>query len=177
MSNSVDKIKYLPNQKSEVIMIAAASENNVIGKDNKLIWKLKTDLKRFKSLTSGHVIIMGRKTFESFPKPLPNRKHIVISRQKDYTVPEEVILAHTISQAIALAQGFEKIFIIGGGEIYLQAMPYCDVIELTKVHTQSQGDTHFPEINLNYWTLSKSERHQADGDNEFDFSFLTYLKS
>lgn len=162
---------------SEIIMIAAASDNNVIGKDNNLIWKLKSDLKRFKSLTSGHVIIMGRKTFESFPKPLPNRTHIVISRQHDYPVPEGVVLANTLDQALDEAKDYKKIFIIGGGEIYQQALPFCDTIELTRVHTQCDGDTYFPQLKTEDWRLSKKESYPADTENEFNYSFLTYLKS
>lgn len=168
---------YSSDDRTDIIMIVAVSENNVIGKDNDLIWKLKSDLKRFKSLTSGHVIIMGRKTFESFPKPLPNRKHIVISRQPNYPVPEDVVLAHTIEQALFKAKDFRKIFIIGGGEIYKQALPFCNVLELTRVHTQCEGDTYFPEIETEAWKLLKTERYPADEENEFEYSFLTYLKS
>ena len=165
------------NNTAKVIMIVAASDNNVIGKDNHLIWRLKSDLQRFKTMTSGHTIIMGRKTFESFPKPLPNRKHIVISRQKDYHVPEGVLLAHSINEALLMGQELGQTYVIGGGEIYKQAMPFCDTIELTRVNTESKGDTFFPNLDMQVWKLLNKESHQADKDNEFDYSFLTYKKN
>ena len=106
----------------------------MIGKDNELIWHLKNDLKRFKELTSGHCIIMGRKTFESFPKPLPNRTHIVITRQQNYNVPEGVIVVNSLEAAIEQAKDDENPFIIGGGEIYKQSLAVVDTIEFTRVH-------------------------------------------
>ena len=121
--------KYPP-----LTVIVAVSENQVIGKDNDLIWDLSIDLKRFKSLTSGHNMIMGRKTFESFPKPLPNRTHIVITRQKNYPVNDGVIVVNSIEEALKNIKNDDQPFIIGGGEIYKQALPYASVIELTRVH-------------------------------------------
>ena len=110
------------NLHTNLTLIVAVSENDVIGKDNDLIWRLKNDLKRFKALTSGHCIIMGRKTFESFPKPLPNRTHIVITRQKDYKVPEGVIVVNSLEAAIEQTKNDSNPFVIGGGEIYKQAL-------------------------------------------------------
>ena len=113
-------------------MIAAVAENNALGKDNELVWHLPNDFKRFKELTSGHYIIMGRKTFESFPKPLPNRTHVVITRQANYQ-SEGCIVTHSIEDAIKICPENEVVFIIGGGEIYKQALAFSDKIEITKV--------------------------------------------
>jgi len=155
-------------------MIVAVGENNEIGKNNKLIWHLRDDLKRFKSLTSGHHIIMGRKTFESFPKPLPNRTHIVISRQPNYQVPEGVLVVNSIEDAIDAASSDDQPFIIGGGEIYKQGMPYTSKIELTRVHSTFAADTFFPEINMKKWKEISSKVHDNDENHNHAFSFLTY---
>jgi len=155
-------------------MIVAAGENNEIGKNNDLIWHLRDDLKRFKALTSGHHIIMGRKTFESFPKPLPNRTHIVISRQSNYKAPEGVIIVGSIEEAINLAKNDAQPFIIGGGEIYKIAMPYASKIELTRVHSNFDADTFFPEIDMTQWKETANTFHKKDENHEFEFSFLTF---
>jgi dihydrofolate reductase len=161
--------------RSPLVMIVAVSENNVIGIDNQLIWHLGDDLKRFKKLTSGHHIIMGRKTFESFPKPLPNRTHIVITRQKDYKAPKGVIVVHTMKEAVSVASLTDKEpYIIGGGEIYKQAMPYATKIELTRVHDEFEGDTFFPEINLKEWKETSNTFHKKDEKHDYEFSFITY---
>ena len=157
-------------------IIAAASENNALGKDNQLVWHLPDDFKRFKTLTSGHYIIMGRKTFESFPKPLPNRTHIVITRQANYQVPEECIVVSGLQEAIAICPKNEEVFIIGGGEIYKQSMAIADKVELTRVHTTVEADTFFPEIDTTQWKLVFEEQHQKDEKHAFDFTFLTYVK-
>ena len=127
-------------------LIVAASENNAIGKNNGLLWHLPDDFKHFKQTTTGHYIIMGRKTFESFPKPLPNRTHVIITRQSDYKVPENCIVVSSLQKALKSCPENEEVFIIGGGEIYKQAMPLADKIELTRVHTTLDADTFFPEI-------------------------------
>lgn len=155
-------------------MIVAAGENNEIGKNNDLIWHLRDDLKRFKALTSGHHIIMGRKTFESFPKPLPNRTHIVISRQLDYQVPEGVLVVNNLEDALALAKNDAQPFIIGGGEIYKLAMPYASKIELTRVHSNFDADTFFPEIDMTQWKETANTFHKKDENHEYEFSFLTF---
>jgi dihydrofolate reductase len=161
--------------RSPLVMIVAVSENNVIGKDNQLIWHLGDDLKRFKKLTSGHHIIMGRKTFESFPKPLPNRTHIVVTRQKNYKAPKGVIVVHTMKEAVSVATVTDKEpYIIGGGEIYKQAMPYATKIELTRVHDEFEGDTYFPEIDLKEWKETSNTFHKIDEKHDYEFSFITY---
>lgn len=159
---------------NNLTMIVAAGENNEIGKNNDLIWHLRDDLKRFKALTSGHHIIMGRKTFESFPKPLPNRTHIVISRQSDYQVPEGVLVVNNLEDAVALAKKDAQPFIIGGGEIYKIAMPYASKIELTRVHSNFDADTFFPKIDMTQWKETANTFHKKDENHEYEFSFLTF---
>ncbi|MBU2939996.1 dihydrofolate reductase [Lacinutrix sp. C3R15] len=163
-------------KKQVITIIVAAAENDAIGKDNQLIWHLRDDLKRFKTLTSGHHIIMGRKTFESFPKPLPNRTHVVISRQENYQVPEGVIVVNSLDKAIAKAKSDMQPFIIGGGEIYKQAMPLADKIEITRVHEEFEADTFFPKIDTKIWKKINDSYHQKDENHKHDFSFLTYQR-
>jgi dihydrofolate reductase len=159
----------------KITLIAAAAENNALGKDNDLIWRLPDDFKRFKALTSYHYIIMGRKTFESFPKPLPNRKHVVITRQENYK-KETIEVVHSLEEAIEFSSAEEEIFIIGGGEVYKQALPFADKIELTRVHGEFEADTFFPEIDEKKWDLVNSEFHDKDEKHKYSFSYLTYLK-
>lgn len=164
----------LKKKGAELTIIVAAAENNAIGKGNKLIWHLSNDLKRFKNLTNGHYIIMGRKTFESFPKPLPNRTHVVISRQRDYKVPQGVILVNSLEEAIEVAKNDSQPFIIGGGEIYKQSMLLADKIEMTRVHESFEADTFFPEIDPTIWKETSNTFHKKDKNHEYEFSFLTY---
>ncbi len=160
-------------------MIAAAAENNALGKDNKIVWHLPDDFKRFKKLTSGHSIIMGRKTFESFDKPLPNRTHIIITRQKNYipkTDNELCIVVDSMEKALELTSKSENVFVIGGGEIYNLGMPFADKIELTRVHGSFEADAFFPEINSSDWQLSEEEFHPKDEKHHYSFSFQTFLR-
>ncbi|MFL9831311.1 dihydrofolate reductase [Flavobacterium sp. ST-87] len=158
-----------------ITMIAAAAENKALGKDNQLIWHLPNDFKRFKSLTTGHHIIMGRKTFESFPKPLPNRTHIIITRQNDYQA-EGCIIVDSIEKAIEKCPENEESFIIGGGEIYKLAIPFSDKIELTVVHHHFDADAFFPEINPEDWELTHKEFQSKDEKHLYDYSFETYIR-
>jgi len=158
-----------------ITIVAAAAENNALGKDNDLIWRLPDDFKRFKALTSYHHIIMGRKTFESFPKPLPNRKHVVITRQENYK-NETIEVVHSLEEAIQFSSTEDQIFIIGGGEIYKQALPFANKIELTRVHGEFEADAFFPEIDEEKWDLVNSEFHDKDEKHEYSFSYLTFLK-
>ena len=157
-------------------LIVAAGENDVIGKNGELIWHLSDDLKRFKALTSGHCIIMGRKTFESFPKPLPNRKHIVITRQPNYQVPDGVIVVNNLEDAFDAAKSDLQPFVIGGGEIYKQAMPFAKKIELTRVHETFDGDAFFPKIDNSVWKEIETSFHPKDVGHEHSFSFITYVR-
>lgn len=156
-------------------MIAAAAENNALGKDNDLIWHISEDLKRFKRLTSGHAIIMGRKTFESMPKALPNRTNIVLTNKKDYQ-PEGATVVHSLEDALALVKDDSQPFIIGGGEIYRLFMPYCDRIELTRVHQNFEADVFFPEIDLNQWKEIARENIEATNEQSYHYSFITFEK-
>lgn len=177
--NEANELREIPEKKktSDLTIIVAAGEDNAIGKDNDLIWHLSDDLKRFKSLTSGHHIIMGRKTFESFPKPLPNRTHVVITRQNGYKVPEGVIVVNSLDDALDAARFDSQPFIIGGGEIYKQAMPFADKIEITRVHsTFENADTFFPVIDQNKWQQIAKTTHQKDENHNYAFSFITYVK-
>tara|TARA_R110002126_G_scaffold269108_1_gene412812 strand:+ start:80 stop:553 length:474 start_codon:yes stop_codon:yes gene_type:complete len=156
-------------------MIAAVAENNALGKNNELVWHLPNDFKRFKSLTSGHHIIMGRKTFESFPKPLPNRTHIVITRQENYA-PEGCIVVNSMEKAIEICPKEENTYIIGGGEIYDLGIPFSDKIELTLVHHTFEADAFFPIINKEQWQIINSEFQQKDEKHLFNFTYQTYIR-
>lgn len=156
-------------------IIVAAAENDVIGKDNNLIWRLSADLKRFKALTTGHAIIMGRKTFESIGKALPNRRNIVISRNPDFFA-EGCDVVCGIQEALNLVAHEELVFIIGGGSMYEALWEKADFLYLTKVHTVVHGDTVIPAISAVDWQEVKCENYPADEKNEFDYSFIDYIR-
>lgn len=158
-----------------ITVIAAVAENNALGKENQLLWHLPDDFKRFKTLTSGHYIIMGRKTFESFPKPLPNRTHVIISRQANYH-PEGCIVVKSLEQAIEACPKTEEVFIIGGGEIYQQSIAVADKLDLTKVHASFEADTYFPEVDLSQWQLVFEEHHPKDERHDYAFTFQTFTR-
>ena len=162
--------------KKSITIIVAAAENNAIGKNNNLIWSLPNDLKRFKKLTSGHCIIMGRKTFDSFPGLLPNRKHIVISRNKNISFSDEVTVVNNFEDAIRETGDDENPFIIGGGQIYKLAMEVADKIELTRVHKEFKADTFFPKIDEDKWKLIYEEFNEKDERHQFSFTYKTYIK-
>ena len=162
--------------RKSITIIVAAAENNAIGKDNDLIWSLPNDLKRFKKLTSGHSIIMGRKTFDSFPGLLPNRKHIVISRNKNISFSDEVTVVNNFEDAITETGDDENPFIIGGGQIYKLAMDIVDKIELTRVHEEFKADTFFPKIDEDKWELIREEFNEKDERHQFSFTYKTYIK-
>ncbi|KAA9332644.1 dihydrofolate reductase [Adhaeribacter soli] len=156
-----------------IALIVAMAENNVIGKNNQLIWHLPADLKHFKNLTTSHPIIMGRKTYESIGKPLPNRTNIIVTRQQDFKA-EGCLVAHSFSDALMLAQQLDSdIFVIGGAEIYKQALFLADTIYLTEVHHEFEGDTIFPEIDPLLWVETDRQEHQADEKNPYDYAFVT----
>lgn len=163
---------------NELVLIAAASENNALGKDNDLLWHLPDDFKRFKNLTTGHAIIMGRKTFESFPKPLPKRQHIIITRDRNYTVDFEACsVVHSLEEAFKAVEKDSLSYIIGGGEIYAQSLKFATKIELTRIHADfSEADTFFPEIDLECWKLIAEDYHPKDERHAFDFTYLTYVR-
>ncbi len=157
-------------------MVAKAA-NNVIGRDNKLIWHLPADLKYFKQTTLGHTLIMGRKTFESLSNPLPHRDSWVVTRNKDYQA-EGVRIFHSLESALKAAEeaGLETVFILGGGEIYRQAMDFADKLLVTEVHKEFEGDTWFPEIDPAVWEEVRREEHKADERNKYDYAFVEYVR-
>ena len=164
------------NKKIQLVtIIAAASENNIIGNENKLIWHLSNDLKRFKELTIGHHVIMGRKTFESMPRSLPNRTNVIVTRKKDY-LAENAIVTNSLDEALSVASEDSQPFIIGGGEIYKIAMDISDRIELTRVHHHFEGDTSFPNIDKSKWAETEKITNKKDDKHNYDFTFITYNK-
>jgi len=152
-------------------IVVAIASNNAIGKNNQLLWHLPNDLKHFKEITTGHTVIMGRKTYDSVGKPLPKRRNIVITRQA-ITIPGCEV-AGSLQQAIELGRSDGDVYIIGGAEIYKQAMPLTDIIYLTIVHQAFEADTFFPEINPNEWLETSREDHQPDEKNPLPYSFIT----
>ena len=153
-------------------MIVAASENNVIGKNNQLLWHLPDDLKHFKRTTKGHHVIAGRKTFESQGRPLPNRTNIIITRNRDLQI-DGCEIAHSLDEAISMVKNDDEPFIIGGENIYKQALPKVDRIYLTRVHATFEGDTYFPEIDANEWEVVSSEYHGTDEKHKYPFTVYT----
>ena len=155
-----------------ITIIAAIGENNELGLDNKLIWNIKEDLKRFKKLTTGHSIIMGRKTFESISKALPGRLNIVLTKNKNFKF-KNVSIASNIHEAIELTKDDEQPFIIGGSEIYSLFINMAQTIELTRVHNNFKADTFFPDINFGKWNKIYEEKFNLDN---LPYSFITYKK-
>ncbi len=160
-----------------ITIIAAIGQNNELGKGNDLIWHLPADLKRFKKVTSGHHIIMGRNTFDSIGKPLPNRTTIIITRNKAYN-QEGCLVANSIEEAIELAKDDPHIYIIGGAQIYQQALAtnLIDQLDITYVHESFDADVYFPVIDMNVWEEVSREDFNADQKNKYDFSFVSYKR-
>ena len=159
---------------ADMLFIVARATNGVIAKDGDVPWQISEDLKRFKKLTIGKPMIMGRKTYETFAKPLPNRRHIVITRQADYQAPEGVEVVHSLDDAIALCQNEEQVFVIGGAEIYRQAYDKCDLLYLTIVHASFEGDTYLNCIDLTQWDKIEEESFNADDKNPLDYTCYLY---
>ena len=158
-----------------ITIIAAIANNNALGKNNDLIWHLPADLKRFKKITSGHHIIMGRNTYESIGKPLPNRTTVIITRNKNYNA-EGCVVVNSIEEAINVAKNDEHIFIIGGAQIYKQAIDVADGLDITEVHENFDADVFFPEIDLTIWEETEREFFNSDEKNQFNYSFVSYKK-
>ncbi|MBC5626551.1 dihydrofolate reductase [Clostridium sp. NSJ-49] len=161
-----------------ISLIVAIAQNNVIGGDNKLLWHISDDLKRFKKITSGNTIVMGRKTFESLPEVLPNRKHIILTRDKNYTVDNpSVEVIHNINDIINNFKNSPvEVFIIGGGEIYNQFINSVDKIYLTKVFKNFEGDTTFPEIDYNNWNITFESEIFTDEKSNINYQFINLEK-
>lgn len=157
-------------------IIVAKSRNNVIGKDNKLIWKIPDDLKRFKNLTTNHTIIMGRKTFESLGRVLPNRKHIVLTNDINYKVDNQnVIVINNVKELEQYIVDNEEHFVIGGAMIYKLLLPKCNKLYITEIDKDFEGDTFFPEIEKEDWEILKEEIGPKD-DNEFTYKYVDYAR-
>ena len=152
--------------------IVAMASNRVIGAGNQLPWRLPADLARFKKLTMGHTLVMGRKTYESIGRPLPGRTFIVVTRQKDYA-PPGVTVAHSVDEALSLAgaRGDDEVFIAGGADLYAQTMDRWNRLYLTRIAREFPGDTYFPEVDLSGWRLAEDEQHP---EAELPHAFLTY---
>lgn len=163
------------NPYMEISIIVAAAQNDVIGKDNRLLWRLSNDMKHFKALTMGKTVIMGRKTFESIGKPLPGRRNIVVTRNNDFRA-EGVEVAHTPREALEAAGTDGEIFIIGGGHLYNHFWNKAGLLYLTRVHAVIEGDTLIPEVSPGEWTETNREYHEADEKNEYGHTFITYRR-
>ena len=155
--------------------IFAMDENRLIGNKNQLPWRMPADLKHFKTITSGHPILMGRKTYESIGRPLPNRTNIIITRDANYQAPGCRVVT-SIDQAlqIAAADNKQEIFIIGGAEVYKQSLPLVNKLYITIIHHQFEGDAYFPELNRAEWQEVSCEKHEADADNIYPYQFLRW---
>ncbi len=158
-----------------ITIIAALARNNALGKNNKLIWHLPADLKRFKEVTHGHHIIMGRKTFESLGKPLPNRTTIIITRNKNFQA-ENCIVVNSLHEALEKAKADDSPYILGGAEIYKQAMIMADQLDLTFVHHEFEADAFFPVVDKSIWQEISREDFKSDEKNKFDYSFVKFKK-
>ncbi|WP_192821603.1 dihydrofolate reductase [Rufibacter sp. LB8] len=158
-------------------LVVAISENRVIGKDNQLIWHLPEDLKHFKRLTLGHPMVMGRKTFEAIGKPLPGRTSIIVTRQADYVAPESCLVATSVEEALQKALALdETVMVVGGGDIYQQALPFAEVVYLTLVHESFEGDVYFPELEPDVWEITEQAEHEADDRHAYPYSFFTFRR-
>src|SRR5690606_8355508 len=158
---------------TKITLIVAAAENNAIGKGNRMPWHLPNDFKYFKEKTLNHSVVMGRKTFESIGKPLPERRNIVMTKNTNY-LHEEVDVANNIDELLLYCRDEREIFIIGGAEIYKQTLPLAHKVLLTRVHTTVDGDAFFPELPANEWKLISAEKHEKDDSHAFGYTFEVY---
>ncbi|WP_454622234.1 dihydrofolate reductase [Bradyrhizobium cenepequi] len=165
----------------EIVLVAAVAENGVIGRDNAIPWRLKSDLRRFKALTMNRPVVMGRKTFESLRRPLPGRTNIVVTRDASYRAPGAIVTqsfenARGIALGDALRRFATEIAVIGGAEIYAQWIDSADRLEITEVHARPEGDTYFATIDAVKWEEVARERNPAGPDDSVDFSYVTYRR-
>lgn len=160
----------------QISIIVAIAQNNAIGKDNDLLWHLSGDLKRFKELTTGHTIVMGKRTFESLPvRPLPNRKSIVITDVEGEQIPG-CVMAYSIEDAVNKCDANDENFIIGGGSVYRQFMPIADKLYLTVVHKDFEADTFYPEINFDEWQAIEKQENISDEKSGLTYSYIIYIR-
>ncbi len=156
-----------------ISIIVAIARNGVIGGDNRLLWHISEDLRRFKALTTGHPVVMGRKTWESLGRPLPGRTNVVLTRQLDFA-PEGAVVVHSLEEAVRMFPPQEEVFIIGGGELYAQALPLADRLYITTVEADYEGDVRFPEWDQSQWQLTSRELHERGEKFEHPFEFVDY---
>lgn len=156
-------------------LIVARASNGVIGNNNDLIWHLPDDLKFFKQKTSGHHIIMGRKTFESVGRPLPNRTNVIITGNPQFQA-EGAVIMHSLEEALALAKEDDEPFVVGGAELYELAMPHVDCMYITEIHAEYEGDTRFPDFDKSQWDISDEQAHPADDKHAVPFTITTYKR-
>jgi dihydrofolate reductase len=158
-----------------ISLVAAAGNNNVIGGNNKLLWKMPSDMKFFMNLTMHHAVIMGRKTYESFGRPLKDRRNIIITRDQNLSIAGcEVV--HSLNEALNLVKKDNEVFIIGGADIYRQSITVANKIYLTRIYGDFEGDSYFPEINHDLWQQTAIAEYPADEKNPYPFAFLEYIK-
>lgn len=172
MSGEDDAITH---ERARISLIVAMAKNRVIGADNRIPWHLPNELRLFKSLTMGHHIIMGRKTYESIGRLLPGRTSVIVTRQRDYAVPGAVI-AHSIDEAIGACRGDDECFIIGGADLFRETLPIADRLYLTIVDAEPQGDTFMPELDMGAWREARSESFAADDKHAHAYRFVAYDK-
>lgn len=160
----------------KISLIAALAKNNVIGKANEMVWRLPDDFKRFKSITSHHYILMGRKTFESLDGPLPHRTHLVITRNVNYKVPTGHHVFNSVEGALQFCreQHIQLLYVIGGGEIYKETLPIADTLRLTEVDATPDGDAYFPDFHKSDWIVTDSTYHPQDDRHEYSFTYVDY---
>lgn len=158
----------------KITLIVAAAENNAIGKDNQMPWHLPNDFKYFKKNTLDHSIVMGRKTFDSIGKPLPERRNIVLTRDLRYTSDQDIDIANSLQEILTYCRDEREVFIIGGANVYQQFLPLAQKVLLTRVHTRIDGDAFFPELPAGDWKLISQDKHSKDDKHAFDYTFEVY---
>ena len=158
-----------------ISILVAMAANRTIGINNTLPWRCPEDLRHFRALTMGHHIIMGRKTYESIGKPLPGRTTVVVTRNRELEI-EGCIIAHSLQEAIGACAGDEEVFIVGGAELYAQALPIADVLYITEILAEVQGDAFFPEFDRNQWSAAAREEHRQETPHPLEFHFVTYRR-
>ena len=167
--------------RTPIVLVVAVAENGVIGRDNALPWRIRSDMRHFRALTWGKPVVMGRRTFESIPKPLKGRTTIVVSRNQDFAAPG-IVVAASLDAALQTAHGdalrrsADAIAIVGGEDIFKRTLPLADRLEVTRVHASPQGDTFFAPVDTSVWKETARQEHQAGPDDEASFTFLTYRR-
>jgi dihydrofolate reductase len=153
-----------------ITLIVAMAANRVIGRDNALPWRLPADLRRFKAVTMGQMLVMGRRTYESIGRPLPGRRTVVITRRTDWS-PEGVAVVHSLEEALASASAEAEVFVAGGGEVFREALPLAGRIHLTRIEAEVPGDTTFPDFDPTAWKIVDEEHHEPDAENPLPYTF------